>query len=321
MPRKTLIAIAVVIVLALAILPSLVWIRSTAPKAARLLPSAEVFFYADFRPLRAANLTHALPAVEHDPEYDEFVRATGFQFERDLDELALAAHRKTSDAGETRYSEVFVARFDRGKLAAYLKKLSQGVERYRNLDIYAIALPGRTLRVAILNDHTVAASNTEGPYVIHQIVDRYSAMPFSTDAPELLRRYYGRVPLGSLVWMIAQLSPPGSGGNQQVHLPGGYDFFIPGDTAVVGSLRYAGAVQFKLQALNENEADAKRLGDQLSAFLALFRSIESGAQAPGGDPDVQGFFDSLKVERDGTRTTLSASIPPGFVKKVFGNAE
>lgn len=315
-----ILASVVVLLSAAAVVVAVLWRRSVPPQAARLLPAADTYVYADLRPLRAANVLRNLPAVEHDAEYDQFVSATGFQWERDLDQVALAAHRPPQDAApgaETRYSEVFVGRFDRGKVAAYLRKMANATERYRDLDIYAITLPGRTLRVAVLNQGMVAAANTEGPYVIHQIVDRYSGFSLAQGAPELLRRYYSQVPLTAVAWGVSQLAAAG-GGNHAVELPGGYNFMVPADTVLVASLRYAGGVRLRAQVLSANEADAQRVSDQLSALLALFRTVETSTQTAGGDPDVQGFFQSISVTREDASTVVAATIPPGFAKKVIG---
>ena len=318
--RDIYILAAVVVVLTAAVVVAVIWRRTMPPQAARLLPSADTLVYADLRPLRAGNVLRNLPTVEHDPEYDQFVNATGFQWERDLDQVAMAAHRPPRDAApgaETRYSEVFVGRFDSEKLEAYLRKLAGATERYRNLDVYAITLPGRTLRVAVLNQLMVAASNTEGPYVIHQIIDHYSGLALAQEPPELLRRYYRQVPLTAVAWAVSQLSPPG-GGNHSVELPGGYNFIVPPDTALVASVRYASGVRLEAKALSANVADAQRLSDQLSALLALFRTVETSAQQPGGDADVTAFFQSLQVRREDATTVLTATVPPGFAKKVLG---
>lgn len=317
--RDIYVAAALLVALTAAGCVALLWRRTVPPEAARLLPSADTIVYADLRPLRAVDALRKLPSVEHEAEYDEFVRATDFQWERDLDQVALAAHRPVNDAnGETRYSEVFVARFDRQKLAAYLRKLATATERYRDIDVYAIALPGRTLRVAILSDNKVAASNTEGPYVIRQIIDRERGWTFSQDSPELLRRYYRRVPLTAPAWAVSQLAPPGAG-NHALMLPGGYNFFVPADTVLVASVQYAAGIKVRAQAFSANAADAERLSDQLSALLALFRSVEAGAQ-PSGDADVQRFFQSLQVSRQDAKTELSVIIPDGFVKRVLAES-
>ena len=318
--RDIYILAAVVVALTAAVIAAVLWRRTMPPQAARLLPAADTFVYADLRPLRAVNALRHLPAVEHDPEYDQFVNATGFQWERDLDQVALAAHRPPKDAApeaETRYSEVFVGRFDSEKVAAYLSKLANATERYRDLDIYAITLPGRTLRVALLNHMMVAASNTEGPYVIHQIIDHYSELSLEQASPDLLRRYYRQVPLTAVAWAVSQLAAPGQG-NQAVELPGGYNFMVPADTVLVASLRYAGGARLRAQVLSATQGDAQRVSDQLSALLALFRTVETSAQSASADPDVQGFFQSISVTREEASTVVAATIPPGFVKKVIG---
>ncbi len=62
------------------------------PEPARLLPGADAFVYFDLSWMRRVNAGKELPAVSHDPEYERFIRETGFQFERDLDEAAFAVH-------------------------------------------------------------------------------------------------------------------------------------------------------------------------------------------------------------------------------------
>src|SRR5262245_65413125 len=90
--RRLLIAIAVVLVLAAGI-GLLVWLRSrSAPEAVRLLPEGDAVIYVNLRPLRTATSLSSLPEAQRAPEYEEFVRGTGFQFERDLDQAAFAVH-------------------------------------------------------------------------------------------------------------------------------------------------------------------------------------------------------------------------------------
>lgn len=317
--RDLYILAAILAALTIAVLGALLWRRSRPPQAARLLPAADTFIFADLRPLRAVNALRNLPAVERDPDYDEFVRATGIQFERDLDQVALAAHRPPADAGpnaETRYSEILTGRFDGDRLAAYLRKLSKATESYRNFEVYAIPLPGRTLRVAILNASMVAASNTEGSYVIHQVLDRYSGNSLAQQAPELLTRYYRRVPLTAIAWGVSQLTPPGAA-SRNVTLPGGYDLSLPPDTVLVASVQYQSGVRLQGQLFSANLADAQRVSDQLSSLLALFRTVETGAQPAKPDPDVDALFNSLNVSRADSSTLISATIPVELLKKIF----
>jgi septal ring-binding cell division protein DamX len=87
---------------------------------------------------------------------------------------------------------------------------------------------------------------------------------------------------------------------------------------VVASLRYLGSVDFRAQAFATTDDAARRITDQLSAFLALFRALED-AQAKGNDADVKTFFDSIQVTREGNRAEMRAALPAGFVKKLVAN--
>ena len=321
MRKRAILILIAVGVLAAAIVGLILLRHSTPPATVKLLPPADAYLYFDIAGVRRATVFGNLPKVELEPEYAEFVRQTGFNLETDLDEAAFALQRSTGTSNpqqsDWRNTGVFKATFDRGKLDTYFKKTSSGTETYRNATIFVIPLPGRTVRVAMLDAHTVAATNTEGPYVLQGIIDRHAQ--FSGGAPDLIHAYYENIPWGSLAWAIAR--PPAStpGGNARLELPGGLGIFLPSDTVIVASLRYLGSVNFRAQAFAATDDAARRITDQLSAFLALFRALEN-AQAHGNDADVRAFFDSITVTLQGNRAEMQATVPAGFVKKLVANA-
>src|SRR6476620_3712745 len=122
-----------VVLVALAIALAVVLRQHAPPEPARLLPGADGYLYVNLKWVRRANVAGQLPDVPHEPEYQEFIQATGFQFERDLDQAAFAIHypvkRKLQPAipGPPRFSEVFVGRIDGERLRAYLGKISGSV--------------------------------------------------------------------------------------------------------------------------------------------------------------------------------------------------
>src|SRR5258708_937770 len=182
------------------------------PEPARLLPTADGFVYVDLKWMRRTDIASHLPAVLHDPEYEQFIQATGFQFERDLQEAALAVHYASPQTGgETRFSWVFVAKIDGEKVRAYLRSLASSVDTYRAIDVYNIPLENRILRVAILGSDTVAASNHPDPLVIRGIIDRSRKVASPFGGPALLRQSYKHVPLTSLAWAIFRLNPTNAG--------------------------------------------------------------------------------------------------------------
>lgn len=315
MRRRNLFVLVLALVLVVSgVVAVLLLRRHTPPQPMRLLPAADAYLYLDLRPLRAAGVFKK--GVNLDADYAQFVRATGFQFERDLDQAALAVHLPAdAPGGETRYSEVFTGRFDQPKLTSYLQKTAASSRTYRDRTIYAIPLPGRTLHVALLNRNMVAASNADGDAAIRGIIDRYR-QTLGGNGNELLSRYYRHVPVASVAWAVARTASPGAQGNSRFVLPGGFGVFFPPDTVVVAALRYLGSVQLRADAFTRTREDAQRLSDQLNALVALARTIELHAQAADADPDLKAFFDSISISQMPDRTQLSATIPPGFLKKL-----
>ena len=191
------------------------------------------------------------------------------------------------------------------------------MENYRNVDVYLIALPGRTLRVAILGPELVAASNTDGPYVIQGIIDRAKELALPFGGPELLRQHYKDVRFASFAWAVARTAPLSeSQGNSLVVLPGGFNLFFPEKTVMVGSLRYFGALQLDVEAFTGSEADAARLTDQLNAFLAVFRGLESSASPSEATPGMKELLDSIRISRAQERVNLTATAPLDLLRSL-----
>ena len=141
--------------------------------------------------------TSQLPPVSRDPEYEKFIQETGFEFERDLDQAAFAIHYPQSwgggtggSASEPRFSEVFV-----GKIDPAADRVPQDALVFRRqlprFDIYKIPIEGRTVRVAVLSDDSVAVSNHAEPDVIHGMIDRSRRLASPFGGPSFLRDITG----------------------------------------------------------------------------------------------------------------------------------
>lgn len=319
--RRTLPIAIAVLVIAAAIALVVTLRKQAPPEAARLLPGADGFLYVDLRWIRTFNATGQLPPVSHDPDYEKFVQETGFQFERDLDEAAFAIHYPRTwgngtggSASEPRFSEIFVGKIDSSRLTAYLKKLSSTVESYRGFDIYGIPHEDRLVRVAILSYNTVAVSNHPDGNVIRGVIDRSRKLASPFGGPSLLRHYYKSVPIASLAFAILRVEPS--------HLKSlgdvtSWSLLFQKPAVVVVSARHLRALHLRAEAFADSEADAQAIADKLTAFLAIFHTAEGSVTTQGTDVDVRAFFDSLKVERTGHRAVLTATVPPGFVKKAL----
>jgi hypothetical protein len=292
------------------------------PEAARLLPGADGFLYINLQWIRRAEIgAHVAPA-QHDPEYEQFIQATGFDFERDLAQAAFAIHYGSpATGGETRYSEVLVAHVDGDKVRAYLQKLASFTESYRNIDIYSIPIEGRTFRVAILGVEfcaphlcsMIAASNHNDAGVIHGMIDRSHKLASPFGGPALLRQFYKYVPqlpLPSLGWAIFKVNA------------GDAPAAFSGAATVVASVRYLGGVHFRAEAFTKDETSAQQLASQADTFLKIFQSAEISVGGTNADPDIKRAVDSIKIEykKDPDRAMLNAMLPASLIRKLVSEA-
>lgn len=311
---KLPIVLAVLVVLAAAVV--VLVLPRRVPEAVRLLPEADAVVYVDLRLLRRAGVTDGLPEVVREADYDEFVRQTGFQFERDLDQMATAVHLggfggRPAEAA-ARYSHIFAGRFDPEAASAYFRGIARQVEQHEGTEIFHIPVEERTVRVAILGRGLVAVSNAveEGP--LRQIIEHHRGrMPLR--GPELVREHYRRVPRGSIAWAVSRAAPDGRGG-ARIGLPGGFDVGLPEETVLLASVRYVGVAQLRAEAITRSEAEARRIVNNLNAYLAIFRAMTG--QVEVADRDVTAFFESLEARQEGERAVISATMSNEFLRKL-----
>ena len=313
--------IVAIIVIAGGIVTALLLRKQAAPDAVRLLPNSDAVLYVNLEPIRLLTDLGKNPPKERDPQYEDFVRQTGFEFERDLDKAAFAIHYGTPIGGkpaESRYSEILQGHFDSTRVGDYLRKLASSTEHYHDYDIYVIPVEGRTVRVALLGVDIAAVSNVDSPDVIHGMIDRFkqAALPFS--GPDLVSQYYNRVPLGSIVWTIAR--PPAGGGGEEhgeLLVPGGWSGLLPRDSVVIASARPLNEIHLRAVVVLQGEAEAQKFAAQVETYLALFKSLEISMDSGGPDKDVKAAFDSLEIHQDKSEAVLTAKVPYAFFKKVM----
>ena len=327
--RRTFPIVLAVVVIAAAVTLAVQLRKHAPPEPARLLPGADAFFYLNLSAARRANSGKDLPAVSHDPEYERFIRETGFQFERDLDKAAFAIHYPSKWPGggtggssaEVRFSEVLEGKFQGERLTAYLRQIAQSIENYRSVDIFTILLEGRSLRVAVLSADSVAASNHDDPVVIRGMIDRSKRLASPFGGPSLLRQYYKHVQLASLAWLVARIDPssPEAGSWNTV-------FAKPATIVVSGSALnplhpMAQAVHLRAEAFTQSPDEARAIADKASVFIALSHAAETSVGTHGTDADVKALFDSLQIKQEGDHVVLTAAMPYGFLRKMLAGSE
>lgn len=124
--------------------------------------------FIDFNELRSspflASLYSWAPHPAEDSEYAQFVRDTGFHYERDLNQvfLAIANHGTTSTT-----LALAEGKFDRAKIEAFLNRSAKTVQQ-GSLKVYV--LPGeaneKPLSVALLSAQRIAITNAENLFAV-----------------------------------------------------------------------------------------------------------------------------------------------------------
>lgn len=328
--RRTLPIVLAVVAIAAAVTFAVELRKAAPPEPARLLPGADAFVYADLGWARKANGGKPLFAgsdapVTHDPDYEQFIQETGFDFERDLDAAAFAIHYPQSwpgggtggSASEPRFSEVFTGRFDESKCLTYLKRTAKTVENYNSVDIFTIPLYGRSFRIAILSVDTVAASNHDDPAVIRGMVDRSRRLASPFGGPAFLRKYYKRVQLASPVWLVARVEPSAPGFESWSSIfPKTADLVISASYNPLHLPLRTGVLHLRAEASTGSPDDARAIADKANVFLTMFRSAEISVGSAGTDADLKAVFESLQVRQEGSRAVLSAVLPSGVFRKL-----
>lgn len=308
-----------VVAAVLVLLGAAVFLRSKAPpEAARLLPESDGIVYIDLKPLRALARLEKLKPPQRVPEYQQFVDATGIDWERDLDQAAIALHRMTTPDGPNgpvAYSMVLVGKITGQRLNQWLESHAAGREFYAGKTIYDIPEEGRTVRVAQIGYDMVAVANTPTAEQIHSIIDRHrtAALPFSGSS--VLENHYHDVPLLSLAWGVGQIGLPFSeSGAIKIF---GFSLPLAADSTIVASiapeLPVPSALRLRVEEIARNDGVAANQAAALSTLVMLARTL---AIPLSNTPVNMGFKQVVKtaeVKQTRNRVVVTATLPASFI--------
>jgi hypothetical protein len=316
--RRTLWIVAAVLL----ILAAAVFLRSKAPpEAARLLPESDGIVYIDLKPFRAF-LHKDLKPPRRVPEFQQFVDATGFDWERDLDQAAIALHRMPDPDGPNgpvAYSMVLVGRLTGKRLNGWLEAHAASRESYAGHTVYSIPSEGRTVRVAQIGYDMVAVSNTPTPEQIHSMLDRHATAAWPFAGSSLLNRHYHEVPLLSLAWGVGQIGLPFSESGA-IHIFG-FDLHLPSDSLIIASLTPAlslkGALNLKIEEIAPTETVAAGQQAALLTLVALARDVtaplpENSTGNGLANKSLKQLLNSAEVTRERNRVVVKASLSPSL---------
>lgn len=320
--RRTLLIVAAVLIL----LGVAVLLRSKAPpEAARLLPESDGIVYINLKPLRSL-LRKDLPAPRRAPDYQQFVDATGIDWERDLDEAAIALHRMKDPGGPNgpaAYSMVLVGRLTGSRLNSWLDAHAASRTTYAGHTIYSVASDGRTVRVAQIGYDMLAVSNTPTTEQIHSIIDRHrtAALPFSGST--LLSNHYHEVPLLSLAWGVGQIGLPFS----QSGAISVFGLSLPlrdGATiiaSVTPTLPLAGLVRVRVEEIAPSESEAASQAASLQSLLHLALAVTPHLAGSPANNGLRELLRTAAISQRRERVVVTSSISPSVLGQIAAGGE
>ncbi len=318
--RKTLLIVAAILVL----LALAIFLRSKAPpEAARLLPESDGIVYMNFRPVHTF-FRKSLKSPQRVPEYQEFVDATGVDWERDLDAVAIALHRMpdpNGPNGPVAYSMVLVGKITGQKLNDWLEAHTSSRESYAGKTIYNIQSDGRTVRVAQIGYDMMAVSNTPTSEQIHSIIDRHrsAALPFSGSS--LLEKHYHEVPLLSLAWGVGQIGLPFSeSGSIKIF---GFSLPLQDNSTIVASVSPAlpvpgslGALRIKVEEIAPDPDAAASQAANLATLVTLARGFTAQLGDNAANDGLKVLLKTAEVTQHRDRVVVTATLPASFLAKL-----
>ena len=252
------------------------------------MPSeASAVLFADLAELRrspfAAELYNWIPKGQADAEYAQFLRATSFDYERDLDRAAIAV---VKDENENKLFAVAEGRFDRQKIEAYASK--SGTREIRGgRKIFSVTLneSARKISFAFLSRDEMAL--TDAPDLVPLLAPSRN----SADARDWQERFARLA--GSPVFAILRQDAV-AGNALASRTPGGFQ--SPQFSMLLNQLQWIslaakpeeGALRIVAEGESANEQTSRQLSDLLSGMLLLARAGLNGPQTRQQlDPQVR----------------------------------
>ena len=317
--RRTLLVVAAVVVL----LALAVFLRSKAPpEAARLLPESDGIIYLNLRPVRTFFKANLKP-LQRVPEYEEFVRATGIDWERDLDQVAIGLHRMqdpNGPNGPVSYSMVLVGKLTGAKLNKWLESHAVGRENYAGHTVFSVPSEGRTVRMTQVGYDMVAVSNYPTTEKIHSILDRHRAAALPFAGSTLLSLHYRDVPLLSLAWGVGEIGIPfNENGAISVF---GFKLPLQSDSTIVASLSpelsLKGVLRLRVEDFAPTNEAAASQAASLATLVTLARGFTEPLRGNAANKGLQELLRSAEVTQSRNRVVVKANVPVAMFSGLAG---
>jgi hypothetical protein len=250
---------------------------SSREPALSLMPTeATAVIFADLAELRrttfSGDLYNWVPKTQADADYAQFLRETGFDYERDLDRAAIALIK---DESETHFFAIAEGRFDRKKIETYASR-SGTRENHGGREIFFQPLGAGIRRISFtfLSNGKMALTDATD-------ISRFlSSSPDTSDAREWRERFT-RTAGSPMFALIRQNAAAGSALASRA--PGGFQ--SPQLSALLDQLQWislAGKPQDNaLRIVVEGECTSEQITRQLADLLnGVLLMAQAGLSSP-----------------------------------------
>lgn len=293
---------------------------SAMPDLLSALPAgAPTIAYLDFAAVRASSFyqhrPNKGPLTVPNQDYADFVRSTGFDFEKDLDRVAVAAWPAPSGKEEKKNVVIAEGRFDRAKIRDYAARQGK-IDRQQGHDVFLFpSADGKMNSFTFLDDHRIAF--VAGPSV---------ALLFSGNADasagDPARERAARLD-GAAAFMISQVPPippnAGAGGTQGAVA----EQFL----TLARSIRWitlaarpeGDDLRISLEGDCATEGDARQIQSMMEVLRMFGKAgLESQKNKQSMDPATLGQLENLLSSADitqaGERVRILIELTPDIFK-------
>ena len=291
---------------------------SPAPELLSALPAgAPTLAYLDLAAVRASSFYRHRPDNGHitipNQDYADFVRSTGFDFEKDLDRVVIASWPAPSSKEERKNVVIADGRFDREKIRDYATRKGK-LDHQQGRDVFVFPTGDRAgfSSVTFLDDHRIAI--VAGPSIA-PLFDGHSVDPGADAARDRAARLDG-----AAAFVITRVPP----------IP---DNFAPGGAqstqlaSLVRSLQWvtlaARPEGDNLRVSLEGECDSSTDALQIKSALEILRmfgraSLESSKTKQPMDAatfdQLESLLNSTDVMQSGERVRILLELTPDIFK-------
>jgi hypothetical protein len=270
---------------------------------------ASAVVFADLAELRQSPFVTELyawaPHPQVDADYTQFLRDTGFDYERDLDRVAIAAIKRGQD---TTFFAVADGRFDPKKIAAYASR-SGTREARGGREIFSVPVSGNPRKVSLtfLRNDRIAVTDAA------DLAALLSPSPSGQDAQEWRTRFE-RLAGSPIFAVIRQDAAPGSALALRAPDADRLRVVTEGECSVAASARQLadflnGALLLAQAGLNGPQVRQQLDPQTRDSLLEMLKGADVSRIDRGETKSVRLVFDVTPKLLQAARTAVPAVVP------------